>query len=119
MARSPLIIDTPIGRLYAIDLGGGACMLMIEQDGQAQTFPIDSGEAKRLAQYLRPIGKPLGASTTTAEDLQELVDLYTSDEASDHIGSKAQYVAQKLGLTEATVYTRLKRAKTLGLLPDD
>jgi hypothetical protein len=120
VARSPLIIDTPIGRLYCIDLGGGAAMLMIESDGQAQTFPIDADEGKRLAQYLRPLGKPAGTTNaSTKEALQELVNIYTSEEAAASSMSKAVYTAAHLGIPEGTVYTRLKRAKTLGMIPED
>lgn len=119
MPRSPLIIDTPIGRLYCIDLGQGAAMLMIEQDGQAQTFPIDADEGRRLAQYLRPLGKPVGSTALTKEVLQELLDAYNSDEAAAHDGSRAQYAAQQLGIPEGTVYKRLQRARALGLVPLD
>lgn len=115
MARPPLIIDTPIGKLYAIDLGAGV-MLMIEQDGRAETFPMDETQAKHLGQYLRPLGRPVGA--TSQEALQELVDIYTSDEAAAH-KSRAKYTAQVLGVPEGTVFTRLKRAKTLGMITDD
>lgn len=96
-------------------------MLMIEQDGQATTFPVDSQEARRIATYLRagsPPGRPAGSPTLTDEAMQEVVDAYNSPEAAAFNGAKARYVAQHLGITEPTVYARLKRARTAGLLSD-
>lgn len=90
-------------------------MLMIEQDGQAQTFPIDADEGRRLAQYLRPLGKPLGSVNAKPEDLDELARLYNSEEAAAS-RSKAGYLAQQLGVTEATIYKRLQRARQLGII---
>lgn len=94
-------------------------MLLIEQDGQAISLPLDADEAKKVGQYLRPLGKPVGSATASPEALQDLVDLYTSEAAAAFKGPKAVYVAQQLGVTDATVYARLKRAKSLGMLADD
>lgn len=115
MARSPLIIDTPIGRLYCIDLGSGASMLMIEQDGQAITFPIAADEARKVAQYLRPLGKPSGSASYGEEDLKEAAAMYISDEAGEY-SSRMQYVADQLGLTRGQANSRLTRARQTGVL---
>lgn len=123
MARSPLIIDTPIGRLYCIDLGGGACMLMIEQDGQAQTFPIAEDEARRIANYIRTglptmpgRGRPPGSATIDDEELKRVAELYTSEAAHAYEGNRASYVAEEMGLTQAQVYTRLTKARDRGYI---
>lgn len=115
MARPPLIIDTPMGRLYCIDLGGAAVMLMIEQDGQAQSFPLDNRQAWNLGQYLRPLGKPAGAPNLTREHLQQVVDLYVSAEAGDY-GSRTLYVADQLGLSKGQANSRIAMARQRGML---
>src|SRR5262245_4263151 len=122
MARPPLIIDTPLGRLYCIDLGAGACMLMIEQDGSAVTFPVDSQEGKRIASYMRGannpsglMGRPQGGATISDEDMQEAVRLYTSPEA-DAAVNRMQYTADQLGLTLGQVNSRITKAKKQGIM---
>jgi len=50
----------------------------------------------------------------TDDELQELVDIYTSDEAAAS-GSKGRYAAQQTGLNESQIYSRLTRAKDRGI----
>lgn len=117
MARSPLIIDTPMGKLYCIDLGSGAAMLMIEQDGQAITFPIDSQEAKHIAGYLRgpALGRPVGTQPITDDDVKEAAALYTSPDA-DAAPNRLMYVVEQMGISKGRANSLIVKARQEGIM---
>lgn len=128
MARPPLIFDTPVGKFYAIDMGGGLCALVIHGDDGAQSYPFDAAMALKLQAWLasggpkggpkrepkRSPGRPRGTPTVTNDELQQLVDTYTSEEAAAS-GAKGRFTSQQLGITETQVYSRLTRAKDRGI----
>lgn len=121
MARSPLLIDTPVGRLYVMDLGFGSAMLMIEADGQAMNYPLGADEARQVARYLTGSTGPVKSSgrvartPVTDDEIKTAAELYQSDEAGA-AGNRQRYVAEQMGITFAQANGRLTTARKVGLL---
>ena len=113
MARSPLIFDTPVGKFYAIDMGGGLCALVIHSDDGAQSYPLDAAMCLRLQAWLAGGGKRGRPSTT---DLQTVADLYQSDEAAGVKGGRVQFVADEMGITRGSANQKVQRAREAGYI---
>lgn len=109
-------------------------MLVIEADGQSVNFPIGSGEAERIAGYLKGYpgkgpGRPKGSTDSrprarsgrakrtviTEEEVKEAAALYTSPEAGAY-SSRLRYVADQLGMTKGQANVRIVKARSAGML---
>jgi hypothetical protein len=108
-----------MGRLFVMDLGGGAAMLVIEQDGEAMSYPLDGDEASRVSRWLstRSAGRPRGSVQPApgSIDYEAVAALYQSDEAGES-GDRMTYTAERLGISHTTTQGRVARAKELGLI---
>jgi len=94
-------------------------MLMIEQDGQAITFPIDSQEAKGIANYLRgpsKAGRPVGGGDAiTDEEVKEAAVLYQSAEA-DGRRNRLSHVAEAMGISKGRANSLVIRGRKSGAI---
>ena len=102
-----------------MDLGGGAAMLVIEQEGEAMSYPLDGDEASRVARWLssRSAGRPRGIvqPPPSSIDYEAVAALYESDAAGE-AGDRMTYTAEQLGVSRTTAGGRVARAKELGLI---
>lgn len=46
------ILENLYGRVFALNIGGGACMLVIDKDGQNLSIPLDADQALNLGKFL-------------------------------------------------------------------
>lgn len=129
MPRGPLIIESPMGRLYLLDLGGGASMLVIEQDGEAMSYPLDGKESSAVGLWLgaKAAGRSRPRQTVSranAIDYEEVARLYESEEATQRAGLKGgggrtQYLADYYGVPVTTTRNWVTRARELGFITGD
>ena len=110
-----------MGRLFVMDLGGGAAMLVVEQEGEAMSYPLDGDEASRVSRWLasRSAGRPRGSVQPApgSIDYEAVAALYQSDEAAEAGGDRTSYVAEQLGISRSTAGGRVAKARELGLVP--
>ena len=114
MARSPLILDSPMGQLFLLELAPGVSALMIQQDGLSLSYPLDPDQASSIVAWLRGINPNLKGRPQTI-DYQEVADAY--NEAKEQgVPNVREYMSRKLGITISTVNYRIGKARSAGLL---
>lgn len=111
MARKPLILESPLGRLFLVDMGGGVASLCLDQDDGTLSYPLTVEEGEAIGKWFKGSparsGRPVGDFTKEAE-------LFNSEEAAA-AGDRTAYVAEQLGLTRATATYRIQKARSAGL----
>src|SRR4051794_22078373 len=111
MARRPLIFESPMGRLFLVDMGGGIASLCLDQDDGTLSYPLTAEEGAAIGQWFRPRSN---ASRPSDIDYSEVADLFNSDEAAA-AGDRTAYVAEQLGVARSTASYRIQKARTMGL----
>lgn len=110
MARRPLIFESPMGRLFLVDMGGGIASLCLDQDDGTLSYPLTAEEGAAIGQWFsrRNAGRPSGI------DYSEVAELYNSDAAAA-AGDRTSYVAEQLGVPKTTAAYRIQKARAAGL----
>lgn len=114
MARKPLIFESPMGRLFLVDMGGGIASLCLDQEDGTLSYPLTAEEGAAIGRWFRPLGGPRTGAGRPAMDYTEVAELYNSDEAAQS-GDRTAYVAAQLGVTRATASYRIQQARKAGL----